>query len=76
MKNKILQTILKFGYYALCGYLVGLLISYISPTGSSQDAPITCIAGSIIFLFFKDYLIPFYRSNVQNKYIFTNTSQE
>lgn len=67
MKNKALKTILKFSYYALCGYLIGLLISYISPTGTSQNAPFTCITGSIIFLFFKDYFIPYYRSQIQQK---------
>ncbi|MCA4777932.1 hypothetical protein [Empedobacter stercoris] len=53
MKNKALKIVLKVGYYALCGYLVGLLISYISPTGTSQNAPFTCIAGSMTFLFSK-----------------------
>ena len=67
MKNKALRIILKIGYYALCGYLVGLLISYISPTGTSQNAPTTCLFGSISFLFFKDYLIPYYRSQIQQK---------
>ncbi|MGV0938210.1 hypothetical protein [Empedobacter falsenii] len=67
MKNKVLNAILKFSYYTLCGYLVGLLISYISPTGTSQNAPTTCLFGSISFLFFKDYLIPYYRSQVQKK---------
>ncbi|MDM1550871.1 hypothetical protein [Empedobacter falsenii] len=67
MKNKALKIILKFSYYALCGYLVGLLISYISPTGTSQNAPFTCVVGSMTFLFFKDYIIPYYRNQIQQK---------
>lgn len=67
MKNKALKIVLKVGYYALCGYLVGLLISYISPTGTCQNAPFKCIAGSMTFLFFKDYIIPYYRSQIQQK---------
>lgn len=67
MNNKTLKTILKFSYYALYGYLIGLLISYISSTGTSQNAPFTCIAGSISFLFFKDYFIPYFKNQIQQK---------
>lgn len=61
MKNNLLRTFLRFIYYAICGYLVGLLIYFISPTGSSENAPISCLSGALTFLVFKDYLIPYFR---------------
>lgn len=40
MKNKALKIVLKVGYYALCGYLVGLLISYIHQLEQAKTHPL------------------------------------
>ena len=67
MKNRILNSIIKFSCYAILGYIVGWVIFYLSPTGTSQNAPTTCLFGAITFLFFKDYLIPYYKNQIQKK---------
>jgi hypothetical protein len=67
MINNKLKTIFSILYFAFCGLLVGFLISYISPTGSSQNAPIKCMFGAMSGFVFLKYVFPYYRKQKQMK---------
>ena len=61
MKNTVLTPILKLIGYAILGYGVGWIIYYLSPTGTSENAPISCLTGATIFYIYREYILPFYR---------------
>ena len=63
MKNTVLTLILKLIGYAILGYGVGWIIYYLSPTGTSENAPISCLTGAVSFYIFREYILPFYRKS-------------
>ena len=47
---------------AIFSYLGGILIAYLSPTGTSQNAPIICMRAGIIFIIGKIYIYPYIKT--------------
>ena len=63
MKNTLLISILKLIGYAILGYGVGWIIYYLSPTGTSENSPISCLTGAIFFYIYFLFFLYFYRKS-------------
>ena len=48
-------------FAAIISYIVGLGIAEFSPTGTSENAPMTCLKGGLIFMILKIYALPYFK---------------
>ena len=49
-------------FSSILSYVFGFGIAQFSLTETSQNAPITCVKGAIIFMLFKIYFYPYFKS--------------
>ncbi|MBQ0147710.1 MAG: hypothetical protein KBS93_04540 [Flavobacteriaceae bacterium] len=50
---------------AILGYFLGLGIAEFSPTGTSENAPLICMRGGIIFMIGKIYIFPYFKAKIK-----------
>ena len=50
---------------AILCYIIGLGIAEFSPTETSENAPIICLKGGLIFMIMKIYVFPYFKLNLK-----------